>query len=315
MLVGRLAGGAFRPECELDHRLSPSRLSAARRVMAEWGFVPLEPTPGVWQWPTGMLPALDGGRIVEALSASARGRVDVHVLPVTESTSDWLFARPAAARALACFAEYQTGGRGRRGRSWVMPPGSGIALSLRWDVSGWPRVEPGVSLHAGMAVATALRGIGVAGVGLKWPNDLLVDGRKLGGILVEQRRTRSGAWLVVGLGLNVRLPESASIDQPWTDLASVLPGRLPGRDHLAARLLDSLVELFATSPGRAAAALATRWKAFDVLAGEAVRVERGDDVIEGIAMGVDESGRLRVEAGGRQWCLDSGEVRVRRRLS
>jgi BirA family transcriptional regulator, biotin operon repressor / biotin---[acetyl-CoA-carboxylase] ligase len=291
------------------------RLAAAQQVMADWGLALDEPSTGRWRWPGGAPALLDAERITSDLPDGIRERLEVRVFPVIDSTSAWVSAQSKSIRNLACLAEYQTAGRGRRGRQWHMPFGSGIAMSMRWDTSRWDDVPPRVTLTLGIAIAGLLREMGVDGIGVKWPNDLLVSGRKLGGILVEQRHGGDQSWLVIGLGLNVRLPPSAPIDQPWTDLTSVLSGSLPERNCLAARLLEVLAEALCAFPEQDPSQLSRQWAAFDVLAGEPVRVECPDGVIDGLASGVDETGRLRVAKGEAQWLLHSGEVRVRRRAS
>lgn len=283
--------------------------------MAHWGLAPHESPDGTWRLPEKALPLLDAERIVAGMTPGTRSALDVRILPVVDSTSAWLMAQPPGDTALACLAEYQTAGRGRRGRHWVMPFGSGLALSLRWEVSGWADVPPRVTLAVGAALASALRELGVHGLGLKWPNDLLVGDRKLGGILVEQRRRGDRGWLVIGLGLNVRLPASTiPVDPPAVDLAALMGDPPPDRNDLAAVLLEALVDCLASFSGQDRTWLHRRWAEFDVLAGEPVRVELGDRLIHGTARGVDDIGRLRVVSGEQEWRLDAGEVRVRRRM-
>src|SRR5690606_4226150 len=122
-------------------------------------------------------------------------------------------------------AERQTAGRGRRGRHWASPLAANLYLSASRRYGGGLARLGGLSLAAGTAVAEALRALGASGVQLKWPNDLVIGGRKLGGLLVEGSGEPAGAArAVVGLGLNVRMPETEGgrIDQPWTDLGAVL---------------------------------------------------------------------------------------------
>jgi BirA family transcriptional regulator, biotin operon repressor / biotin---[acetyl-CoA-carboxylase] ligase len=308
-LIRRLAEGG---EPLVDSALGPARLDRAREVMSRWGLS-LERRSGVWRLVHGPRELLSVEGVREGLPRELGERLGLHVFPVLDSTSRWLMAQPADERAcLGCLAEYQSCGRGRRGRDWVMPFGSGIALSLRWDVSAWAEVPPRVTLTLGLAIARTLHEAGVADIGLKWPNDLVVSGRKLGGMLVEQRRSRDYAWLVVGLGLNVRMPPSIPVDQPWTDLESLLPGPVPGRNRLAALLIEAIVNALRAFPAHDPEALREGWSRFDVLADETVRVQGPGGVIEGVARGIDASGRLRVVGETGDWLLDAGEVSVRR---
>jgi BirA family transcriptional regulator, biotin operon repressor / biotin---[acetyl-CoA-carboxylase] ligase len=309
-LIRRLTQGG---EPLAEPALEPARLARAREMMGRWGLS-LEQRSGVWRLAQGPRELLSVAAIRERLPRDLGECLDLRVFPVLDSTSRWLMAQPAGDRiCLGCLAEYQTSGRGRRGRDWVMPFGSGIALSLRWDVSAWPEVPPRVTLMLGLAIARTLRDAGVTDIGLKWPNDLVVSGRKLGGMLVEQRRSREHAWLVVGLGLNVRMPPSMPVDQPWTDLESQYTRAAPGRNHMAALLLEAMVNALRAFPGHDPETLREGWSRFDVLADEAVRVLRPDGIIEGVARGVDASGRLRVVGEAGDWLLDAGEVSVRRK--
>jgi len=292
-------------------RLSPSlpaeHLPIARQVLAAWG------SP-VHEGPTGVLrldrpvEALSGQRIIAGLPESLRDRLDVHVFARLNSTNRWLADAPGGEGDLVCLAEYQDAGRGRRGRDWIMPVGAGLALSLSRDVTDWGEVPARVTLAMGLAVAQAL---GHPSIGLKWPNDLVANGCKLAGMLVEQRRAEGRVRLIIGLGINVRMPRSVGIDQPWVDLAGLYGVDLPGRNQLAAKLLQTLVEALDRFPRESAASLQEQWSRFDVLSGHQVVVTGAGDSVQGIASGVDDLGRLRITSRGEHWFMDAGEVSVR----
>lgn len=212
-------------------------------------------------------------------------------------------------RALA--AEQQTQGRGRRARPWMTPLGGGIALSLACPYGNLPagRVPLALPLRVGVALAQACGRLGVRNVRLKWPNDLMLEGRKLGGILIE-----GGArGVVIGVGLNHAIPTSwkGRVDQPVISLRDVLGARTPARS----RVLDVLFEaLMAVRHGNDA-----EWREafsrYDALARREVRIcaTAGDiwDVWEGVANGVTEEGALRViTPAGERLCY-AGEVSVR----
>jgi len=242
--------------------------------------------------------------------------VDVEVQPCLGSTSDALFACFRHRHAL--LAEYQTAGRGRRGRSWISPPGCGISISFGFRFHrGLRRLGP-LSLVAGVAAAEALADEGVA-ADLKWPNDLVVGDRKLGGLLSEIRGAgaEGPCKAVIGLGINARLPraveapgECAPPDQPWTDLYAVTTQALD-RNRLAGRLIAALdvacrdFEQYGFEPFEA------RWTALDALRGRRVRVIGGHQELEGTAEGVTPRGRLRLVRCGNVFELDAGEVSVR----
>ena len=242
--------------------------------------------------------------------------IGVEVHPCIDSTNDALVE--CFRHRHAVLAEYQTAGRGRRGRSWISPPGCGLSISLGFRFGHGLQRLTTLSLIAGVAAAETLAGEGVA-VGLKWPNDLVVGHRKLGGLLVEIRGTGTGpSKVVIGLGVNARLPragqasgEYAPPDQPWTDLYR-FTGRRPDRNRLAGRLIAAMDAACREFEHAGFEPFASRWAALDALQGRRVRVNAGHQtVVEGRAEGVTGSGRLRVAAGAQTAELDAGEVSVR----
>ncbi len=263
-------------------------------------------------------------RRIERLDAPAiRSGLDpaigVQVLGRCDSTNAEL-AGDGFAHRCAVLAEWQGAGRGRRGRSWTAPPGTSIALSFayRFDV-GLPRLGA-LSLVAGVAAARALAGLGVPGIGLKWPNDLVAEGRKLGGLLVELQGVVDGPCdVVIGLGVNVWMPPGAArtIDQPWIDLCALGTGP-ERRNRVASALIGSLDGACARLQAEGFGALKGEWSDLDVLQGRAVRIERGDGTsIDGVADGISERGGLWVRvadgSGTQRQEFSAGEVSLRGR--
>ena len=212
-----------------------------------------------------------------------------------------------------CLAERQTRGRGRRGRAWHMPLAGGLALSLRRRFEGGMATLAGLSLVVGIAVARALERASVRGIGLKWPNDIVADGRKLGGILVELAGEAHGpCQAVIGVGVNLRLGAAGTtIDQPWTDLATLAGSAAIGRNRLAAQLMAELVTATDRFAARGFPAFADEWARRDVLRDRQVRILAGSHERHGVARGVDAQGRLRVHGDDGEFGVDSGEVSVR----
>lgn len=256
---------------------------------------------------------LDAQALRTALPADA-GLASLEVVFETDSTNALALRTPAPARGTAVFlAERQTAGRGRRGRVWRSPLAAHVYLSLSRRVEGGIAALQGLSLAVGVAVAEALHGLDYREVGLKWPNDLLARGRKLGGVLVEVGGDAAGPMhVVVGVGLNVRMPAAAAagIDQPWTDLAA-LADALPSRPAVAAALLAALLPLLARFERDGLAPSLARWPAYDVLAGRAVRLEEGGRVHEGIAAGIAPDGALRLRLPGGERTFHAGEASLR----
>jgi len=212
-------------------------------------------------------------------------------------------ALPECGRVL--LAEHQTQGRGRRGRAWLTPLGGGIALSFampRHRLEG----APALPLQVGVAMLRALRRAGLRGAGLKWPNDLMVHGHKLGGILVEGR----SRTLVIGVGINHRLVRGwrPALGQAVTCLADEMGARLPKRERVVACILDELAALVRGANPDWAAEFARH----DLLAGRVIQVHEASGMPwEGIADGVDAQGALRVRTSRGTRLCHAGEVSVR----
>ena len=215
-------------------------------------------------------------------------------------------------------AERQTGGRGRRGRTWTSPLAAHVYLSIARRFEGGLARLGGLSLVAGIAACEALRASGFAEVGLKWPNDLVVaEGkglRKLGGLLVEGGgETAGAARAVIGLGLNMRMPAEAAkgIDQPWIDLASMAP-QAPARNAVVAMLLSRLLPALQQFDAEGLAPFLPRYAVLDALAGRSLRVHEGARAWPATALGIAADGALRVRAGdGRERMVHAGDVSVR----
>lgn len=277
-------------------------------------------TPGQGYRLSRPLDLLDAGAVRASLPAQVVAEIaGLEVAWSIDSTSSELLRRGAPARGVdVLLAERQTGGRGRRGRPWQSPLGANLYLSVSRAFDGGLARLGGLSLVAGIAVAESLRRSGFGRVGLKWPNDVVVDDgsglRKLGGLLVEGGGEHAGpVSAVIGIGLNVAMPDAAGarIDQPWIDLASL--GAAPARSRLAADLLAGLVPALDAFDRDGFAPFAARWQALDVLRGREAELhlhERSEPVC---VLGLGEGGALRVRgADGRERDVHAGEVSVRR---
>lgn len=239
----------------------------------------------------------------------------LRILPECASTNSTLLDAPPPddGRTHVLVAENQTAGRGRRGRQWQSWPGASLTFSTLWRFLPGAPVPAGLSLVAGLAVVRALERLGVEGLQLKWPNDVLIHGDKLAGILVELLPGRDRSFAaVVGIGLNLRLPPDAVIpEQPGaTDLARHLPAPA-SREALLAALLAELHALFATYAAAGFPALRGAWQQRNAFADLPVRVggERGE--LSGICTGVDDDGALLIRTADRTERILSGEVSLR----
>jgi BirA family biotin operon repressor/biotin-[acetyl-CoA-carboxylase] ligase len=255
-----------------------------------------------------MSATMNAGRI---MSLSASG-VAVEVVAQTGSTNADLLARaPLLTAPLLLIAEHQTAGRGRAGRSWLSAPGDSLTFSLAWRFDGGLQRLSGLPLAVGVALAETLGRLGQP-VELKWPNDLLKDGDKLAGILVETATGLDGAtWAIVGIGLNLVMPDElerrigrAVAAVPW--LARM------ERDTLVAALLDGLAGALTQFANEGFAAFAGRWNLLHAYQGQPVTIiDRGEVLHEGLAAGVDDAGRLLLDTAQGRIAIVAGDVSLR----
>jgi BirA family biotin operon repressor/biotin-[acetyl-CoA-carboxylase] ligase len=267
---------------------------------------------------------LDTGRIREGMAPAARLKLrQLTLLQETDSTNTAVLRLPGERQhAHAVLAECQTGGRGRRQKSWHSPAGGNIYLSLGWWFmdSKWPLSA--LPLVVAIAVCRALTRARLHGHGVKWPNDILVDDKKLAGILVELQSAGSGpALAVIGVGLNVRMPSrepgepGTAIDRPWTDLVSQLKRGDTGisRNRLVSFLLDEMLDMLERFERDGFEGFTFEWRELDLLDGKRVGLEQNGQQLSGVAKGVDKNGGLLLEtAESAIQVFHSGEVSIRR---
>lgn len=211
-------------------------------------------------------------------------------------------------------AEQQTAGRGRRGRSWQSPFAGNIYGSLLWRFNQINANFVGLSLVVGVVMCRLLTHLGVEQLGLKWPNDVLCQGKKLCGILIEMRGETHGPYdAVIGIGLNLAMPDEIGrvIDQPWIALEQVVD-TLPPRNELAAQLIDALLDALPHFEAHGLQPFLADWRHLDQYRDQKVVLHLGDNRVQGIERGVDEQGALLVEHNGKVQHYYSGEISLRR---
>ena len=258
------------------------------------------------------LSLLDSAVLARELGTHA-GRFQLTLLDSAVSTNT-LLMQPAAAGAASgsvIAAEWQTQGRGRRGRAWHAAPTAALTFSLLWRFEQGAAALAGLSLCAGLAVARVLKAVGADDIGLKWPNDVMWRGAKLAGILIELQGDVLGpSAAVIGIGINVRLPEGLRerIDQPAADLATAC-GAAPDRNRLLALLLIELENLLAVFACAGFKPLRREWQRWHVHQGKQVRLTLPDGtIVSGRAEGVAEDGSLLVATAGGSRRYHSGEL-------
>lgn len=250
----------------------------------------------------------------ERIAALSRSGVAVEVVPETGSTNADLLARaPQLTAPVLRIAEHQTAGRGRAGRSWLSEPGLSLTFSLAWRVDGGLRTLAGLPLAVGVALAETLERLGQP-VQLKWPNDVLKDGAKLAGILVETQALPDGAaWVIVGIGVNLVMPDA--LEEKIGRSAAAMPwlARMD-RDELMAALLDGLADALALFARDGFGAFAPRWNLLHAWQGHPVVIlDRGEVLHEGLAAGVDDTGRLLLDTAAGRITVVAGDVSLRPR--
>lgn len=315
-LLSLLADGRFHSGEALGQALGVSRSAVWKQIkQLDKLQIPLYSVPGRgYQIPDG-LELLERERVLAAMDESAAQLRRFDILPELDSTNRYLLdlAREQPGVIAACLAEYQSAGRGRRGRVWVSPFGTNLYLSLLWPFAEGAAGLSGLSLGIALVVCEVLESLGLRGATLKWPNDILVQGRKLAGILLEMVGEAGGpCQVVIGIGLNVRMPKqhASGIDQPWVDVQTAL-GRAVSRNELAGRILAGLCGFLPRFEREGLTPYLGAWQARDGFLGRPVKLALPTEIVHGHWGGIDVSGAglLDTEQGRRR--VLAGDVSLR----
>ncbi len=269
-------------------------------------------------WPGGALfralhLMIDQDKLRLALGADAASFA-LDVRETCSSTNAELMAAPPRedGRVPVLVCHHQTAGRGRRARQWLAWPGATLTFSARWTFPAQSAAPAGLSLVAGLAVANALESCGAQGVELKWPNDLQIHGRKLGGILVELSRHRGGMDAVVGIGLNLFFPDGASVpDRPDVVALADSMETVPAVETLLAKILVAQRHLFATYTHAGFEAFCDAWNQRHAYADLPVTITGEGEAIHGVCRGADTDGALRLETDAGTRRILAGDVSLR----
>jgi BirA family biotin operon repressor/biotin-[acetyl-CoA-carboxylase] ligase len=316
-LIQLLADGAVHSGTSLGQALGISRAGVWKRVsrLADLGLTVNRVRTQGYQL-SEPIELLDPSRISMALSDGHDDR-RVVVLESVDSTNQQALSLARSCRCpngTAILAEHQTLGRGRRGRSWVSPYGRNLYCSVVWQFDEGVSALSGLSLVAGIAVARVLRQDFGAPVMLKWPNDIVIDGAKLGGILVDVDGDLAGpVTAIIGIGLNVNMSadQGAVIAQAWTDLDSTLGERV-SRNLLAARVIAACRVMIAEFARSSFSVYRQEWNSLNAMRGMPVVVETAGEPFAAVAGDVDGDGALLVTAADGLRRIIGGEVSVRR---
>jgi len=321
-LVGLLADGEVHSGAAMARAMHCSRTAVWKHLRELRGLgLEVAAMPGRGYQLSRPIDLLDRALIEAHLSDRVADNIEsFEIHGVIESTSDFLraAAAPSSGRFRAVLAEYQTGGRGRRGRRWLSPYGSGLCLSVSWCFALVPPALSALSLAAGVAVHRALTAFQPSGLGLKWPNDIIAGNGKLGGLLVDVEGESSGPIkVVVGVGVNIdvseKLGKELAVDAglPPAGLLQVISGDAVSRNSVAANIINELHAVLVEFADTGFKSFVDEWQRYDSLLGQRVSVQTGTRTREGIARGIASDGALQLAVNGDTLSITSGEVSLR----
>lgn len=264
--------------------------------------------------------SLDATLIRRTLAAKTTAQLDdLELFGSIASTNTYLLAQPApeAGHFRVAIADHQTSGRGRHFRRWVSPPGAGLCLSLAYTFEEHPDELPSLTLAIGVGIIAALKNLGIEGISLKWPNDIVALDGKMGGILTEvQSGVSGGVTIVTGIGLNVDLSGSTEIgmESEWAqravDINSIVAA-VPRREVIAAGVINTLHGVMRKFAALGFVGFAEDWAGYDWLRGREITVELPDRQVSGTAVGVNPGGALLVDTGNEQIPVVSGSITLK----
>lgn len=320
-LLQLLSDGQFHSGVDLAHTLNVSRTTISKRV-AYWqqqgldidvihgkGYRLQQPI----QWLNQQAIWQDIPRNIQTVITEFD--VQLQVSSTNDVVAQKLKQRQQS--GVVCLAEMQQAGRGRRGRTWVSPPAGTFYGSVGWIYPQGFQVLEGLSLAVGVAVVEALASCGVKGLSLKWPNDILWQGKKLGGILIEMSAEVDGAcYVVIGVGVNLALAQSSKlhITQQAVDIKEIT-GQLVDRKQITVSLVSHIIDLLADYAQHGFGAWRSKWQGYDGLYGQQVQVLGLVEPIDGIAQGIDATGAFLIQTATGLHAISGGEVSIRKTIN
>ena len=309
ILLELLKDGAFHSGDKLGKDLGVSRAAIWKKIrkLEELGLV-ISSVRGKGYRLERSIELLDKRLLEKSLSTKID---EIEVLFDTPSTNSWLLERANdwAGLSALCVAERQSAGRGRRGREWVSPLGRNLYFSLMLPAYSPMSVIEGLSLIVGLVVARKLRGLG-CDAKLKWPNDVLINGKKIAGVLIElQGDLHSECQLIIGVGINFDLG-GVSIDQPSTDIREQI-GRTPSRNEFSAELAGDIMTEIELLKTKGLNAFLAEWRHLDYYRDKPVKMIVGNSIVKGTARGINARGEFQVMTETGIKLFNAGEISLR----
>lgn len=314
-LIKQLVKGEFLSGQVLGDELGVSRAAISKHISAlqEMGFDIFSVTGKGYRLAE-PIELLDETKIhAELTKKNIKTKIEVHNL--IDSTNSYLMRRLPNQNVpgQVCIAEYQSAGRGRRGRQWISPFGSHIYLSMYWYLEQGMSAAMGLSVVAALAVSDAINTLYKVNVELKWPNDIYFNGVKLAGILIDlEAQAMEPCHCVIGIGLNIKMPNKSAelVDQPWTDLSSAIGVEID-RNILAGHIISALLKRLKIHSETGINTMVAQWQAQDFYINKPVALITGDKVKRGISRGINTQGALMLEVNGQVGPVYGGEVSLR----
>ena len=305
-LINILADGEFHSGEELANLFGITRAGINKyiKVLRDWGIT-LSSVQGKGYCLASPIDLLDKVKIDENYGEDSH----VEVLPIIDSTNQYLLNNIEKLQTGdSCVAEFQSKARGRRGRQWFAPFGSNLYFSMYWRLDQGIAAAMGLSLVVGIVMADTLREISSQDIKVKWPNDLYLDDQKLAGILVELAgKTGDCAHVVIGVGVNLMMtnPDPNIVNQKWANLGKV------DRNLLVAKVAKNLKTKLRDFEQHGLTPFLNDWQRLDNFVNRPVKLLIGDNVIRGVAKGINEQGALLLEQNGETKAFIGGEISLR----
>jgi BirA family biotin operon repressor/biotin-[acetyl-CoA-carboxylase] ligase len=316
-----LSDGQFHSGVQLAEVLGVSRTTISNRI-AQWNIqgVVIDSVTGKGYRLHSPIQWLNKEQIWSKIPQSIQQHISSFDVPQFVSSTNDVVAKNLAQQnqsGIVCITEMQGAGRGRRGREWLSPPAGNFYGSVGWIFNDGFSVIEGLSLAVGVAVIKAMESVGARGLELKWPNDVLHQGKKLAGILIEMTGEIGGACqVVVGVGVNLQLPETVKqqITQPVTDLYTICNSAVD-RQQITAAIISELITLLNNYEKTGFSQWQNDWLRYDAFNNKPVLVSGLEKPLQGIARGVDEHGNLLLDVEGEMVKIYGGEVSLRQIVS
>ena len=314
-LIKRLVKGDFLSGQILGEELGVSRAAISKHisVLQEMGFDIFSVTGKGYRLAEPIELLNETSIVAQLTQQHIHSKVEVH--NIIDSTNSYLMRRLPNQNVpgQVCIAEYQSAGRGRRGRQWISPFGSHIYLSMYWYLEQGMSAAMGLSVVAALAVSDAIQTLYQVEVELKWPNDIYFNGVKLAGILIDlEGQAMESCHCVIGIGLNINMPAKSAelVDQPWTDLSRAVGVKID-RNILAANIIAALLKRLKVHRETGINTMVAHWQAQDFYINKPVTLITGEKMMRGISRRINNQGALMLEVNGQVAPVYGGEVSLR----